>query len=131
MINFLDGKPMFVFEMANNHMGSVEHGLKIIREIRNVTKSFPFKFAFKFQYRHLDTFIHPDFKTRYDFKYIKRFSETRLSEPQFKRLKDELDVLGFSSVCTPFDELSVDIIEKHGIEVIKIASCSFTDWPLL
>jgi sialic acid synthase SpsE/mannose-6-phosphate isomerase-like protein (cupin superfamily) len=47
------------------------------------------------------------------------------------RLKDEIDKLGFISICTPFDESSVDLIEKHGFDIIKIASCSFTDWPLL
>jgi len=34
-------------------------------------------------------------------------------------------------MSTPFDEPSVDLIEELGIEIIKIASCSFTDWPLL
>jgi N-acetylneuraminate synthase len=35
------------------------------------------------------------------------------------------------AICTPFDERSVDLIEAHGFDVIKIASCSLTDWPLL
>jgi sialic acid synthase SpsE/quercetin dioxygenase-like cupin family protein len=46
-------------------------------------------------------------------------------------LKDEMKALGFLAICTPFDEQSVDLIEKHGFDVIKIGSCSFTDWPLL
>ncbi len=124
-------KLLIIFDMANNHMGSVEHGLKIIRGIHRATRGFPYHFAFKFQYRQLDTFIHPDFKTRYDFKYVKRFSETRLEKKQFKALKNELDKLGFLTVCTPFDEESVDLIEEHRFSFIKIASCSFTDWPLL
>lgn len=122
---------LFIFEMANNHMGSVEHGLKIIRDVHQASKGFPFKFGFKFQFRDLDTFIHPDHKQRMDLKYVKRFSETRLDASQFKTLKDEVDKLGFVSICTPFDERSVDLIEKMGFSIIKIASCSFTDWPLL
>ena len=122
---------LFIFEMANNHMGSVEHGLKVIREINNARKDFDFKFAFKFQYRHLDTFIHPEYKNRMDIKYVKRFSETKLDENQFKVLKDEISKSGFISICTPFDEASVDLIEKHNYDIIKIGSCSFTDWPLL
>lgn len=122
---------LFVFEMANNHMGSVEHGLKIIREIYEVRKNFDFKFGFKLQYRDLDTFIHPEFKNRMDVKYVKRFSETRLSKDQLKHLKDEIKNLGFISICTPFDENSVDLIEEHNFDIIKIGSCSFTDWPLL
>ena len=33
-------KPLFIFEMANNHMGSVEHGLRILQETAAVTRSF-------------------------------------------------------------------------------------------
>lgn len=122
---------MFIFEMANNHMGSVEHGLRIIREMHEVCKGFDFKFGFKLQYRDLDTFIHPDFRDRNDIKYVKRFRETRLAEEEMKTLKDEMQKLGFVSICTPFDENSVDRIERHGFDIIKIASCSLTDWPLL
>lgn len=122
---------LFIFEMANNHMGSVDHGLRIIREMHEVCKGFDFKFGFKLQYRDLDTFIHPQFKDRNDIKYVKRFRETRLSEQEMMMLKDEMQRLGFISICTPFDEISVDRIEKHGFDIIKIASCSLTDWPLL
>jgi sialic acid synthase SpsE/quercetin dioxygenase-like cupin family protein len=124
-------KPFFVFEMANNHMGSLAHGIQILRAMRDVCKEYDFDFGVKLQYRALETFIHPDFKERTEYKYIKRFSETRLSEEDFKALKGEIDDLGFVSICTPFDEASVDLIEKHGYEIIKVASCSFTDWPLL
>ncbi len=122
---------LFIFEMANNHMGDVEHGVRVIEEIHKVSKDFPFKFAFKFQYRQLDSFIHPDFKDRKDIKYVKRFSETRISGADFLKMKEAVDKVGFLAVCTPFDEASVDLIEKHNFSVIKIASCSFTDWPLI
>ncbi|MBA4388990.1 MAG: spore coat protein [Verrucomicrobia bacterium] len=122
---------LFILEMANNHMGSVEHGLRIIRDMHQAVKDLPFRFAVKFQFRDLDTFIHPDYKGRSDFKYVKRFSETRLTAEQFRTLKNEMDKLGFVSVCTAFDEKSVDLIEEMGFSIIKIASCSFTDWPLL
>ena len=131
----LDGllRPLFIFEMANNHMGSVEHGLRILREVHEACAGFQSKFqlGFKLQYRHLDTFLHPAFRDRDDIKYVKRFRETRLEEPEFRALKAEMDRLGFLSICTPFDERSVDLIEQHGMAVIKIASCSLTDWPLL
>lgn len=122
---------LFIFEMANNHMGSVEHGIRIIREIHQACREFPFKFAFKFQFRDLNTFIHPDYKGRMDIKYVKRFSETGLDRAQFQALKGEVDKLGFLPICTPFDERSVDLIEEMNFAIIKIASCSFTDWPLL
>ena len=127
----LNKRPLFIFEMANNHQGSVEHGLRIIREIYEVSKNFPFNFAFKLQARDIPTFIHPDYQDRDDIKYVKRFSETKLAKEEYKILKDEIDKLGFISICTPFDEKSVDLIEKFNFEIIKIGSPPFGDWPLL
>ncbi|MDR3567261.1 MAG: N-acetylneuraminate synthase family protein [Syntrophobacteraceae bacterium] len=131
MITLDSLEPLFIFEMANNHMGSLEHGLTIIREFSKVSGEFPFTFGFKLQYRQLDTFIHPDYKSRMDYKYVKRFSETRLTPDQYKTIRDEMKACGFVAICTPFDEESVDLIEEHDFDIIKVASCSFTDWPLL
>jgi len=131
MLTLKSIEPLFIFEMANNHMGDVEHGLRIIREFHRISRDFDFLFGFKLQYRHLDTFIHPNFRGRDDIKYVKRFSETRLDDHQMLALKKEMQALGFVTICTPFDEKSVDSIEEHGFDVIKIGSCSFTDWPLL
>ena len=38
---------------------------------------------------------------------------------------------GLTTIVTPFDENSVSRCLDHGIQIIKIASCSATDWPLL
>jgi len=127
----LSARPLFIFEMANNHMGSVEHGRRIVEAMRDAAKDFPFSFAVKLQYRDLDTFIHPDFRNRTDLKFVKRFSETRLSWEQYEQIKDAIEDAGFVSVCTPWDEISVDKIEEHGFDFIKIPSCYLTDWPLL
>jgi sialic acid synthase SpsE/mannose-6-phosphate isomerase-like protein (cupin superfamily) len=123
---------LFVLEMANNHMGSVAHGLEVIRQFGAVCRKYAeFKFAFKLQYRELDTFVHPSMKGRLDVKYIKRFEETRLTRQQFGELVAEIRKQGFLSMATPFDNESVDVIEAQNLDIIKIASCSFTDWPLL
>ena len=34
-------------------------------------------------------------------------------------------------MTTPFDENSVDLAEELDVDIVKIASCSFGDWPLL
>jgi len=123
---------LFVLEMANNHMGEVAHGIEVIRQFGAVCRQFPeFKFAFKLQYRDLDSFIHPAMKDRNDLKYIKRFSETKLSRQDFERLIEEMRANGFLTMCTPFDNASVGTIESQNLDILKIASCSFTDWPLL
>jgi len=130
-MNIIPGN-LVVLEMANNHMGDVEHGLAIIREFGKVCRATEgFSFAFKLQYRDLNTFIHPAAQGRNDIKYIKRFSETRLIHADFDRLVAEMRANGFLTMATPFDEPSVEVIEGQGLDVIKIASCSFTDWPLL
>ena len=38
---------------------------------------------------------------------------------------------GLLSCCTPFDEESVDIIREMDFDLVKIASCSAKDWPLI
>lgn len=126
-------KPLFIYEMANNHQGSVEHGKRIIRELEEVSRPYRerFHFAFKFQYRDLDTFIHPAYRDRSDIKNVKRFQDTRLNRDQFQELLTEARSRGFYTVCTPFDEPSADLIVEQDYDVIKIASCSFTDWSLL
>jgi N-acetylneuraminate synthase len=128
-----DTRPLIVFEMANNHTGSLEHGLQILKTFGAIVEPFRdrFDFGFKLQYRDLDTFIHPDFQTRLDLKYIKRFQETRLSESGYLTLREGMDAGGFIPVCTPFDEVSVGRVEAHGYRYLKIASCSFGDWPLM
>lgn len=124
-------KPLLVLDLANNHNGSVDHGKAIIDSAARALDGLNFLATIKFQYRDLDTLIHPSFKGNYDFKYIKRFEETRLSEAQYLRLVDHARSAGFSVSCTPFDEISVQKVVEHGFDILKIASASATDWSLL
>ena len=123
---------LVVLEMANNHMGDMTHGFKVISDFGAVCRKFPeFKFAFKLQYRELDTFIHPSMRGRDDIKYIKRFSETKLTRENFDQLVSKIREEGFLAMATPFDNASVATIVEQKLDILKIASCSFTDWPLL
>lgn len=131
MKNSFDFEGLFTYDLANNHQGDVEHGLKIIREIGKVSAEGGVRGAFKFQFRHIDTFIHPDFKERKDVKHIPRFVDTALTKEDHARLTQAVRESGMYTMCTPFDEESVDLINELGIEIIKIASCSAADWPLL
>jgi sialic acid synthase SpsE/mannose-6-phosphate isomerase-like protein (cupin superfamily) len=124
-------RPLFIYEMANNHMGDAEHGLRIIKELKAVSEGFPFGFCVKLQYRDIESCIHPAYKTRFDLKYVKRFSETHLSWDRYKQLKDAIVDAGFLSMCTPWDEISVDKIVEHRFDFMKVPSCYMTDWPLL
>lgn len=122
---------LFIFEMANSHQGSVEHGLDIIREMGRIARKYNIKAAVKLQYRELDSFIHPDFKDRTDVKHIPRFMSTRLDYEQFSELASAIRAEGMISMSTPFDETGVEWCMDQGLDIIKIASCSALDWPLL
>lgn len=128
MENFKD---LIIFEMANSHQGSVEHGINIIKEMKKITDKFNVKTAIKFQFRDLETFIHKNFKGREDVKHISRFESTRLSKAQFGMMINQVKEYGMLAISTPFDENGVDWCVELGIDVLKIASCSADDWPLL
>lgn len=126
-----DFKELFTFEMANNHQGSVAHGKKIIKEMATIAKEFDLKAAVKLQLRELDSFIHPDYRDKKDIKHIPRFLSTALTREQFKDLVEAGRGAELLTMATPFDELSVDFLNELNIEIIKVASCSAHDWPLL
>lgn len=122
---------LFVYDLANNHQGDLEHATNIVREVARVSNAGGVRGALKFQFRQLDTFIHPDFKARMDVKYVKQFTETRLAIEDFAKLATFVRDTGLLTMCTPFDEESVDVICDMGLDIIKVASCSADDRPLL
>jgi sialic acid synthase SpsE len=121
---------LIVLEMANNHMGDVAHGFKVISDFGAVCRKFPeFKFAFKLQYRELDTFIHPSMRGRDDIKYIKRFSETKLTRENFDQLVSTIRKEGFLAMATPFDNASIATIVDQKLDILKIAKIFTPDLP--
>lgn len=122
---------LIIFEMANSHQGDVEHGINIIKAMGEIARKHQVKAAVKLQYRHYDTFIHPDFKDRQDVKHIPRFMGTRLADEDFSRMVQTVKAEGMVTMSTPFDEESVDLCLQQNLDIIKIASCSAKDWPLL
>lgn len=126
-----DFNGLFTYDLANNHQGDLEHALNIINALGDVNRQAAIRGALKFQFRQLDTFIHPDYKQRKDVKHIPRFMETALTKQQYEVLTEAVIKNGLHTMCTPFDEESVDAILDLDIEIIKVASCSATDRPLL
>ena len=68
-----DFNDLFVLDMANNHQGDVAHGVRIISEMAEVVGRHDVKGLIKFQFRQLDSFIHPDHVVTSDNKHIPRF----------------------------------------------------------
>jgi len=122
---------LFVLEMANNHLGSVERGLKIIREFSHVVRFNNVRAAIKLQFRDVDRFIHKDFVSRSDLRYVKKTLDTRLSDEEYATLVKAIREAGCIAMATPFDERSVDLCVELGIPILKVASSDLNDWLLL
>jgi N-acetylneuraminate synthase len=124
-------KDLLIFEMANNHQGNIKHAEYIIRKIGAAARKHNLNAGVKFQYRDLDTLVHPDYKNRTDIAHIPRFYSTKMNFDEYYSLVRLAKEEGLLAICTAFDEISVEFCMDHGIEIMKIASCSATDWPLL
>lgn len=124
-------KPLVIFELANNHMGSISHAKLIIKKYYEISKKFRDKidFAVKFQYRDPETFIHESFKESDDNQVV-RFQSTFFSRKDWSKII-KFSRSKFKIICTPFDEISVNNVVKDKFDYLKIASCSATDWPLI
>lgn len=130
MLSIFDN--LVIFEMANNHMGDMNHAIKIIDEYSKFIKKYKeFKFCIKFQMRDLDTLIHKNHKVNSINKSIQRFTSTKLSVDNFLLLKNYSKEKGFITSCTAFDEISLKHVIDIDFDIIKVASCSNDDWPLL
>ena len=122
---------LFVLELANNHLGSVERGLKIISEFAQVARFNNVRATIKLQLRDVDTFVHKDFVGRSDLRYVKKTLDTRLTDEDYATLVRAIKKAGFIATATPFDERSVDFCVELGVPIIKIASSDLNDWMLI
>lgn len=122
---------LFVLEMANNHWGSVERGLKIIQDHGTVVRYNNIKASIKLQFRDVEEFIHPEFKGNTELRYVKKTEDTRLSKEDFATLANAIRRVGCIPMATPFDERSVDLCVEFDFPIIKIASSDMNDWPLI
>lgn len=122
---------LFVLELANNHWGSLERGLKIIREHARVVRYNNVKAAIKLQFRDVDAFIHPQYKGNEQIRYIKKTEQTKLTKSEFARMVQEIRQLSCLPMATPFDERSVDLCIEFDMPIIKVASSDMNDWVLL
>ena len=122
---------LFVLEMANNHLGSVERGLKIISAYGQVVRFNNVRAAIKIQLRDVDNFIHRDFRGRDDIRYIKKTLDTQLPPEDYVSMVKAIRAANCISMATPFDENSVEMCNKLGIQILKIASSDLNDWMLI
>ena len=122
---------LFVLELANNHLGNLQRGLKIINDYAQVVRFNNVRAAIKLQLRDVDTFIHKDFRSRDDIRYIKKTLETRLRPEDFALMVKAIREASCMAMATPFDEKSVDFCCELGIPILKLASSDCNDWILI
>lgn len=122
---------LFVLEMTNNHLGSLERGLAIVQEHSRIVRFNNVRAAIKLQFRDIESFIHKDFRSRQDIRYIRRVTETRMSKEDYTTLVHAIRKSACIPMATPFDEKSVDWCVEFDMPIIKIASADSNDWLLI
>jgi sialic acid synthase SpsE len=122
---------LFVLEIANNHLGNVDRGLRIISTYAQVVRFNNVRAAMKLQLRDVQNFIHKDFRDRSDIRYIKKTIDTQLTYDGIAKLVQAVRKASCISMATPFDEYSVDLCCELGIQILKLASSDVNDWVLI
>ncbi|MDB2557281.1 N-acetylneuraminate synthase family protein [Luminiphilus sp.] len=127
---------LFVLELANNHNGDLEKGLKIVQDHGQICRQNNIKAAIKLQFRAIDTFVHADYKNndKVDQKalnYIYKTEKKALTKEHYRRLVKKIKAMGCIPMSTPFDEDSVDFCVDFDFSIIKVASSDMNDWPLI
>ena len=122
---------LFVLELANNHWGKLERGLRIVTDFARIVRFNNVRAAIKLQLRDVDAFIHRDFQHRDDIRYIKKTLDTRLDKDDYASLIQAIRKSGCIPMATPFDERSVDICTELDIDILKLASSDLNDWILI
>ena len=129
-----DGCPCFVIaEIGQNHNGQLNLAKKLIDMAARCKAD-----AVKFQKREISWELT---KEAYDRTYDgpNSFGETygvhreylELDEAQHRELKEYAQAAGLIYFCTPCDPPSVDMLERIGNPIYKIASRDVTNIPLL
>ncbi len=122
-------KDLIVLDLANNHFGDFKHAKKIVNFFGKIIRKYKINSTIKFQFRNLPDFVHKDFLNS-DLHYVRRFLDTKLSDDDFYNIFKLIKKNKIKTSCTPFDEVSVDKIERMGFDYIKIASACALDFNL-
>jgi sialic acid synthase SpsE/sugar phosphate isomerase/epimerase len=128
-----DDSPTFVIaEIGNNHNGSLELALRLIDAAADAGAD-----CAKFQMRDMDTLYGgvrdgsaagENLGTQYVLDLLARY---QLSADDLFRCFDHAARRGLVPLCTPWDEASLERLDRYGLPAFKIASADFTNHGLL
>ena len=131
--NFIiDGQRTFVIaEIGNNHNGSVERAIQLVDLARDAGAD-----CVKFQMRHLQDLYRKrsldkeadDLGSEYILDLLDRFE---LSVDEHRKVRDYCTEKGVLYMCTPWDQLSLEVLESFDVSAYKLASADLTNLPLI
>ena len=122
---------LFVLELANNHWGNMQRGLKIIQDYAKVVHKNKIKASIKFQFRNVKEFIHPEYYLEEEIRYVDKTRRTEISWANMKKMITAVSNQGMLTMATPFDEYSVKKCIDFDLDIIKIASSDVKDKNLV
>ncbi len=128
-----DDAPVFVIaEIGINHNGCVQRARKLVDAAAQAGVD-----AVKFQMRHLDRLYREtpgggrtgeDLGAQYTLNLLEKFE---LPVEDMLRLFDYARGRGLHVLCTPWEEESLEVLERAGMEAYKVASADLTNHPFL
>lgn len=122
---------LFVLELANNHWGDLDRGLRIIDEFAQVVRFNNVRAAIKLQFRDPEHFVHRNFRDRDDIRYVGKTMATTMSRDDYAQLVEAIRRAGCIPMATPFDEASVELCRELNLPLVKLASSDLNDWVLI
>lgn len=125
------GRTFVIAEIGNNHNGSLERAIQMVDMAVEMGAD-----CAKFQMRHLEEVYRQrtlrkdgeDLGTEYVLDLLQRFE---LSLDAHRKLAMYCAQKGILYLCTPWDAISVDILEALNVPAYKVASADLTNLPLL
>jgi N-acetylneuraminate synthase len=129
--NIGEKKVFVIAEIGNNHNGSVELALEMVRVAQETGAD-----CVKFQMRNMSSVYRKkslakqgeDLGTEYVLDLLERF---QLSEDEHKKVAEYCSYKGIMYMCTPWDSDSVATLEKLDVQAYKVASADLTNLPLI
>lgn len=125
------GRTFVIAEIGNNHNGSLERAFQLVDLAYEAGAD-----CAKFQMRHLNEIYRQrtlrndgeDLGTEYVVDLLRRFE---LPLEAHRQLAAYCAGKGLLYLCTPWDALSVAVLEGLGVPAYKVASADLTNLPLL
>ena len=128
-----DGKPCYIIgEIGINHNGNVSLAKKLIDVASKSGAN-----AVKFQKRDLDSIYtkeilgNPNLDSQGTEILIGVLKEVELEENDYDEIIEYCKEKKITFLCTPWDNVSVDFLEKFNVAGYKVASADMTNIPLI